>query len=298
VVIVPVVWSPAGAPPVRYLLRYGPFPGCDPTGQTRTVEGIEFIEIGPGAFRMGSPRAAWRYEGDWLGRICAPLGLPWGDQPRTSVPSPVRWVEIPRKFWIARNEITNAQIERWNPDFRRSTDSAGDDDPAARLTPDDIAKYCRWLSARAGFPVRLPTEREWECACRAGSRSEYCFGDGPQGINAHVWYGGNSGLRAHPVATNTPNAWGLHDMHGNVAEPCGGFDDSGHTITSVPVSLEGGIQVMIPAVPQIRGGDWASAANSCRAAHAGPRFVLDFELYHDFHEYRVGLRPAFSPPTE
>ncbi|MEN8150011.1 MAG: hypothetical protein ABFS86_09320, partial [Planctomycetota bacterium] len=89
-----VAWTLAGLPPVKYYLRYGLDPYCEPTGNKQTYEGVEFVEIGPGIFRMGSDYLA--EAGDWLGRICAPLGLRWGKQPRPSNEMPVHWVEFRR----------------------------------------------------------------------------------------------------------------------------------------------------------------------------------------------------------
>ena len=77
-----VAWTLAGLPPVRFLLRYGLSPGCEPTGNVMILEGVEFVEIGPGIFRMGSEHLA--EGGDWLGRVCEPFGLPWGTRPKAS----------------------------------------------------------------------------------------------------------------------------------------------------------------------------------------------------------------------
>jgi hypothetical protein len=84
-----VAWTLAGLPPVRFILRYGLSPGCEPTGQTMTVEGVEFVEIGPGVFRMGSDHMA--EGGDLLGRLCERFGLPWGKRRKPSNEMPVHW---------------------------------------------------------------------------------------------------------------------------------------------------------------------------------------------------------------
>ncbi len=101
-----VAWTLAGLPPARFILRYGLCPGCEPTGQTFEAEDVTFVEIGPGIFRMGSTFNA--EGGDWLGKICAPFGLPWGKKPEPSDEMPVHWVEFRHGFWIATTEITNA----------------------------------------------------------------------------------------------------------------------------------------------------------------------------------------------
>ena len=97
-------------------------------------EGVTFVEIGPGCFRMGSNKGG--EGGDFLGRWCARLGLPWGDQPKPSDEMPVHWVELPRGSWIAKHEVTNAQYEAFDPNHERSKDSPGDNDPVVEVGRD------------------------------------------------------------------------------------------------------------------------------------------------------------------
>ncbi len=90
--------------------------------------------------------------------------------------------------------------------------------PVSNVTQHAALAFCQWLSAKTGRFYRLPTEAEWEYACRAGSREPYSFGSDTTLLGTYAWYDGNSEKRYHKVGQKKPNAFGLYDMHGNVAE--------------------------------------------------------------------------------
>jgi formylglycine-generating enzyme required for sulfatase activity len=213
-----VAWKLLGLPQPGLVLKYGFPPTGGPTGRTLTVEGVEFVELRPGYCRMGSHFLC--KEGDLLGRVCSTVGLPWGEQPEHQNECPLRWVKFADGFWIARTELTNEQYDSFWPARRRDTWSPGDNDPRLDLEVDDAWTYCVWLSEQSGLNVRLPSESEWECACRAGSDREFCFGDDEKRLGEYGWYGANAEGSAHEVGTRRANAWGLQDLHGNVWEWC------------------------------------------------------------------------------
>ena len=236
----------------------------------------------------------WEERGDWLGRLCEPFGLPWGKKPRPSGEMPVRWVEFRRGYWIATSEITNAQYERSDKDHERHEYSRGDDTPVVEVSWDDARKYCEWLARKSGRPIRLPSEAEWECACRAGSDREFMFGDDEEGLSEYAWFGEDWESGARAVGTKRPNPWGLFDLHGNLWEWC---EDTYHeSYEDAPTDgsawTDGGVELE-PGSPSrvFRGGCWIGPAVGCRSA------IRDG--YHPaLRNGDLGFRPAFVPSED
>lgn len=142
--------------------------------------------------------------------------------------------------------------------------------PAISMTQHAARTFCKWLSAKTGRYYRLPTEAEWEYACRAGTTSAYSFGDDPDQLVDYGWFFDNTDEAYEKVGKKKPNPWGLYDMHGNVAEwVLDQYDEAGyetlldatHDPLNVPLTL-------YPRV--VRGGGWDQFAEDCRsAARAG-----------------------------
>jgi len=146
-----------------------------------------------------------------------------------------------------------------NATWRRPNFDQTDDHPVTNLMRTDALAFCDWLSKREGKPYRLPTEAEWEYACRAGTTTPWSFGNDEKLAEVHTWFKPNSSATTHSVGMKKPNPWGLHDMHGNVAEwvsdAYGPYPNAMRTDPRGPAP--------IPNEPKavIRGGSWADDAH-------------------------------------
>lgn len=124
----------------------------------------------------------------------------------------------------------------------------------------DAVAFCEWLSKEEGKTYRLPTEAEWEYACRAGTSSAFYFGDRPEELKSYAWFEGNSQSAPHAFAQRKPNAWGLYDMAGNVWEWCNDFYGAKYYRASPADNPRG------PGEGEkrvLRGGAWSSSAENC-----------------------------------
>ena len=133
-------------------------------------------------------------------------------------------------------------------------------------------EFCRKLSEKEGLEYRLPTEAEWEYACRAGTTTVYSFGDDVSELARYGWFSSNSGRTTHPVGGKRPNAWGLYDMHGNVFEWCqdwyGDYPSGSVTDPTGPASGDSRV---------LRGGSFGLRASDVRSA------------------FRLAYQPDFRP---
>ncbi len=214
------------------------------SSEIRDNVGIEFVLIPAGDFLMGS-----------------------NDADADKDEQPIHKVIISRPFYLGKYEVTQAQWQAVigeNPSHFK-----GEKQPVEQVSWDDVQKFVRRLNDKEGREVyRLPTEAEWEYAARAGSTTAFSFGDDHSQLGEYAWYSENSGNDTHPVGTRKANAWGLHDMHGNVWEWVqdwyGRYE--AETVTDPVGPVSGSYR-------GARGGGWYDDAGYCRSAyrsHAAP----------------------------
>jgi len=215
---------------------------------------------------------------------------------------PVHRVSV-SAFYMDACEVTQASYEELMG--INISKFEGDNNPVEQVRWNQAARYCNARSRAAGLKpcydettwacdfsadgYRLPTEAEWEYACRAGTRTAYWFGDDPQRLGSFGWFRGNASKRTHPVATKPANPWNLRDMCGNVAEWCNDFYASDYYQVS-PADNPRGPATGVKRV--IRGGSWNSRPEQCAsAARAGDAPSLpDVCLGNDVYGFRCVRR--------
>ncbi len=229
-----------------------------PTAQTGSEPGVHYNE---------------GYNGvNYVWRWCPPGEFIMGDASNEG--GQPRVVKITDGFWILDCEVTQQMWEQivnqygggWNPSIHKSQHN-----PVDSVTWDEAQEFCRSMSLRFHKRVTLPTEAEWEYACRAGSTGPYPYplavpeddATGAVSVSDMAWYADNSGSRTHPVREKSPNAWGIYDMNGNVREWCQDwYDDlSGGTFydPTGPSTATGSVTRRV-----VRGGDFTSTADDVR----------------------------------
>ena len=214
---------------------------------------MKFVRIPAGKFTMGSPKT---------------------ENVREADEGPQRQVAISRQFYMGVTEVTQAQytaVMGKNPSKLK-----GPYNPVEQVSWKDCAEFCTTMSRKSGRPVRLPTEAQWEYACRAGTNTRFNFDGGNSELRNYAWFKGNGGGKAHPVGQKKPNAWGLYDMHGNVWEWCSdwlgtSYDGAG---ARDPKGVDSGKEHVL------RGGSFYDNPRLCRSA----------KRHGNFDAQRVGFR--------
>lgn len=234
--------------------------GSQPLEAVTNSIGMPLLVIPAGKFRMGSNRG--------------------GENER-----PIHEVTISQPYGLGVTEVTEAQyttVMGKDPSLTNPANAINS------LSWNQANEFCQRLSMlpeekSAGRVYRLPTEAEWEYACRAGTETAYSFGDDPTQVTAHAWYNRNSGQDTHPPRQKPPNPWGFSDMHGNAWEWCHNwlydYDDSP---TTDPVGPSTG------KLHVLRGGGWFHREPDCRSAS---RFTED---PNSPTKFTGGLRVAFT----
>jgi formylglycine-generating enzyme required for sulfatase activity len=246
-------------------------------GSTATLDlgggvGLELVRINPGQFMMGAPES---------------------DPDFNVSEGPVHPVTIAKPFFIGKYEITQGQwkIIRGN----QSHANQGDRFPADGVGWSDAANWCKEMSGRLGVTMRLPTEAEWEYACRAGTTTAFAFGDKLAAGQAKFNTGDPQSLAGQtaPVGSFKPNAWGLYDMHGNVWEWC--QDTLQEDYAKAPTDGSAWVDLQNQYKRVRRGGSWKDTASALRSAS---RWSSNGDAKEpDMRNDQVGFRVVVEVPA-
>ena len=235
------------------------------------IIGMLLVPIPAGEFQMGSPDS---------------------DSDASSMAKPQHLVKITKPFYLSVYEVTQQQYEKVmgvRPWQGMQWVQEGPDYAATYVSWNDAVEFCRKLSEQEGVEYRLPTEAQWEYACRAGTTTAYSFGDDRSNSGQYAWHrknAWNTGEKyAHRVGQKLPNAWGLYDMYGNVGEWCQDWFASygGEKTVSDPVGPRQGEHRVL------RGGSFMSRGRTIRSASRGVSLPGDRLV-------NFGFRPSRTYP--
>lgn len=211
------------------------------------------------------------------------MGSPDSDSDASDSENPQHRVEITQSFYLGECQITQGQWQAVmgnNPSgFGTNWFANRDTHPVETVSWDDCQKFLTKLNQQTGKKYRLPTEVEWEYACRAGTQTRYYFGDNADQLGEYAWFDGNSGSKTHPVMTKKPNQFGLNDMYGNVWEWC---EDDWENNYNTPRNQKPFVNSSKRKV--LRGGSWKFNPWFCRSAN---RFNFSRSFQHNLIGFRV-----------
>ena len=252
------------------------------TRETAELEPEDFVTARKAGDRMVKTVDGIEYAFRWCPAGTFTMGSPSSEPDRGSDETQ-HSVTLTRGFWMLETEVTQAM---WKSVM--GTDPSrfkGAQNPVESVSWKECDDFCKKLSSQLGLTVSLPTEAQWEYACRAGTTSAYAGDFGEMG-----WYWDNSGRETHPVGQKKPNAWGLYDMHGNVEEWCQDWYDEDY-YTESPTSDPCNLNSSSRGSGWInRGGSWDGNARFCRSAHRS-------WFMPDDRDRDLGFRPVLASPV-
>gem|GEM_PF-6233900 len=203
--------------------------------------------------------------------------------------TPQHAVTISRAFYMANCEVTQSQWKHVTGNSKSSFSEEGSSCPAENVSWGDASWFCDRMSAVEGVQrgcYRLPTEAEWERACRAGTKGRFYTGDKGADSGRAGWFVGNSGRQTHAVGQKQPNAYGLYDMHGNVWEWC-----SDSPVKYADTAVTDPVGAPKSHLRVLRGGGWSDEFNTCRSANRASARKTDDGSYD------IGLRVVREVPS-
>ncbi len=258
---------------LRVLSRFSANRPPDALQEISNAIGMKLVLLPAGEFLMGSPH----------------------DDPDARMDEkPQHLVQISQPFFLSVTLATQAQYHQVMGD-NPSRFQGDPQRPVERVSWEDAVEFCHRLSEQEGQTYRLPTEAQWEYACRADTTTRYSFGDDPAELGDHAWYGANSSATTHPVARKKPNPWGFFDLLGNVAEWCA----DGYSVDAYARSSE-----KDPTGPDsaalrvLRGGCWRD--HQTDRFRSAARLALPPTFRFDYRGFRVvrTLEPETSPDAD
>jgi formylglycine-generating enzyme required for sulfatase activity len=243
-------------------------PGTDVKYAMLPIPGGEFLmgspENEPGRKPDEGPQHKVKIEPFWMGAF----EVTWNEFELFMYPDEERKLKESHPTDPEVDKLSDAVTRPSKPYVEMSFGMGKDGYPAIAMTHHAANKYCHWLSAKTGHFYRLPTEAEWEYACRAGTTTAYFFGDDATKLPDYAWFERNSDFKYQKVGRKKPNPWGLYDIAGNVVEWCiDGYDATCYAKRAgAGAVVEPWVRTTQPYPHVVRGGSWDDMAEACRSA--------------------------------